>query len=120
MGPLNDRFQHGLGGWIEPEDAKRFLRPDESAGSAPAKAPRVAEPLGFCQIRLLGRDLRGGVLSVAPHHEKDQQNNEQNSARHGRGREHELPGGIRAYRASSALDPRPAGPRPATGRVARC
>ena len=54
----------------------------------------MTKPLGFRQIRLFGRDLGGGVLSVASNQQNDQQNGEQNAAGHGRGREHEMPDGI--------------------------
>ena len=85
---------------IQLEDAEGFVRPDETAGGAPAEAAGVTEPLGFRQIGLLGRDLGGGFLAVASEGQDDQENGEKNAAGHGRGRQHELPDGI-------LVDPRP-------------
>jgi hypothetical protein len=94
MRSLNDGFDGGCSRPIQLENPERFVRPDETAGGAPAEAAGVTEPLGFRQIGLFGRDLGGGFLAVASEGQDDQKNGEKNAAGHGRGRQHELPDGI--------------------------
>ena len=73
MRSLNDGFNGGRSRSIQLKNPERFVRPDETAGGAPAEAAGVTEPLGFRQIGLFGRDLGGGFLAVASEGQDDQE-----------------------------------------------